>query len=434
MNKYLQQIKADIDLPLIKKSIIFAVLFGFIVHGSNFFNPVYCHDSLQYYYQDTDVFWKISIGRFMQAITIPLRGYDNIPLINGTLSLIFVGLSSYVIAKTLYIKNRINIYLISALIITSISYITTNVLFFHELDPFMLSVLFASVGVYIFNKFRYGYIVASVPFALCCGLYQPYMSVAIMLLMISIIREILDGRHSSEIIKKSLKVIITLALAGFAYFFLYKLVAFLANINIANSHNNVELVFRFNYNSIGSTLFVTYWNVIKYYLFPYAGNLYISSFVVSVSIAIYALILGVYKIKHSNISAINLSLLLIILFLMPLAINIATFLSSGVFHEAMIFSVVFIYVLFLILIEVSIKCKSFRFIAYALLFVVTFNGATFANRVYVERSIFFKETHSMSFNIYKDLVSNFMFVKNNNIPIQIIGNNHAEFNLQMQLN
>ncbi|MFR9579538.1 MAG: glucosyltransferase domain-containing protein [Rikenellaceae bacterium] len=423
MKKYLQQVKADIDLPLIKKSILFSLIFGFIVHGANYFSPTYCHDSLLYHYQDTDVFWKISLGRFMQALTIPLRGYDNIPLITGGLSLIYIGLSSYIIAKTLDIKNRVSIYCISAIIITSISFISVNLVCFHELDAFMLALLFASIGGYIFNTFRLGYIVAALPIALCCGLYQPYVGSVIMLFMILIVKDILIGENQNDIISKSVKVIVSLILAGLIYFILYKTVALVFNVTFTQSYNSIEGVFDFDFNSICATLFATYWNVIKFYLFPYAGNLYISSFITTTLIAIYMLTLGVKIIKNQKVSAISLLILTIIIGLFPLAINIATFISSGFFNEAMLFPIIFIYVLFLMLIELTDVKRRFMYLAHLLLFVIIFNGATFINRVYIDQSIWDKNSHAIAYDLYKGITVTPEFIDNNNIPILVSGQN-----------
>ncbi|MFR9579535.1 MAG: glucosyltransferase domain-containing protein [Rikenellaceae bacterium] len=425
----IQQIKSDIDLSRIKKSVLFAVLFGFIVHGSNFFNYVNCHDSMGAFYQKSDVLWKIRLGRFMQAVTIPLRGYDNIPLINGVLSLIFIGLSSYVIVKTLDIKSRVSIYFISALIITSISYIMTNLMYFHELDPFMLALLFASVGVYIFNKFRLGYIIASVPIALCCGLYQPYMSVAIVLLMILLIKDVLNGVHSREVIYKSIKAACTLLLAGVIYIILYKTIIALVDADISKiKYNNIEKIFTFDFENIGNTLFLTYWTAIKLFFFTYGGNLHISTLIVNTSLVIIFLILTIKRIVHYRISITNIIILSVILSLIPFAINIATFISSGIFHELMGFSLVLLYVLFQMIVDIFNVRKRLKLLVYGLLSVLIFNGASFANRLYVERSIFSENSSALSFDLYKEIIIDENFIQNNNIPIMIIGNS---FNLQM---
>lgn len=418
----LQILKKDIDTHLLKRLILFALLFGTIVHGFNFFNADYASDGLGAMYQRVDISWKIKLGRFMQAVSIWLRGYHNNTVINGIISLVLIALSTYILLKTFHITQRISYYLLCALFITSAPYIETNIYFTHELDAFMLALLFATMASYVYTRFERGYLLAPLFIAISCGFYQAYISITIVSFMLMIIIEILRGEKShKQIIRSSIKSLATLSVGGILYFACYKIINLIANNGeVIDFYNSVDNMF-----SVGDDLFGNLYKVYRLFvinvLFYCQRFRMIPNAIIGFTFASYIMVSIIAFIRKNRPSKINILLLCIILLLIPLGAYFASFLFGSYSCWRMLIGSLMLYVTVLMLLEYKSESRKIRYTTYAAMTILIFNGAIWVNSAYIERSIEVKTTYEIMYKLNSDLTTHPDYKPNNQRVIHVHG-------------
>ena len=151
-------------------------LFGLIAHGYCYFNLFYSFDALVSISQYSNIVWQISLGRFLQAIYLQIRGGFYVPSLVGFLSLLFIGLSAYFVLRLLDIKNRFLVCLICGILTINITVILLNATFLPWLDIDMFSLLSAVVGVCCIRKFRKGGVIAAPLFFFVSWLISEFFS------------------------------------------------------------------------------------------------------------------------------------------------------------------------------------------------------------------------------------------------------------------
>lgn len=419
LNRVLNVVKMDIDIDSLWKVLLFTLVFGFIVHGYNYFNADYLHDSLSAYNQKSDIMWKVTLGRFMQAISIYLRGYANLPLINGILGLVFIGLSSYIIAISVGIRSKISICFISAFFITSLAYCYTNLIYFHESDSFMLALLFASLSVYTFTRFKYGYLFAAIFVAISCGFYQAYISVVMMLLAILLIRDIINGVESRAILINSLKSIATVAFGLILYFIIFKTLYFVCDLQPSNivTYNDAGQALEFDYSFY--IIYRLYWVFVQGVFVTYNGFRDMACFIFNFAIIGYAGVMILLRLKSNRVSILNIMLFVLILLFSPLIGNFTAFLSKGFLHSLQGGAFPAIYVLPLLLLEDSSTMR--KWLIYLCMFGVVFNGIIFINEKYMRRSQKALATYNIMSNVYNDIVTTEHYIYNNDAGVVFLG-------------
>ncbi len=371
-------IKNIIDLKLLKQIMIATFIIGLIIHAYGYMNITYNHDSLNFW-QEGDVSWKLSLGRFMQYFSINLRGYLVVHWVVGIISLFLLSLSTYMIVQIADIKSKINIYLIPTIILTSLPFINTNAIYTHETDAFMYGMFFSILAVYIYNKYKFGYLIS--PIFLMCGIgfYQAFICVALGMYTILIIRKINDKNNIQELIVYTLKIIINILVSLGIYYIVNMTVLKLTGIHVSDSYNSVNNVFN-SISNIFNLIINTYTTFFSNLLTPYS---YQSNLMTTLN---YGLIIGfcfhiIILIKNQT-NKIKKFFLVVIVICLPLLLNGIYILSSGLLHSVMIYGTYMFYVILLHLME---KHKIiFNYMLYILIFISVFNGYIYVNSIYQE--------------------------------------------------
>jgi len=217
-------------------------------------------------------------------------------------------------------------------------------------DAFCFSLMLACCAAFIATKYRYGFIISILPLVFSLGIYQAYYSVTIGLLIISLILEILYNDISwKEIIIKGIKYLILLG----ASMVLYLLIVNITTTDTGlSSYMGLDQIGQVTLNDIPYMIKSAYKSIISYYLingrdvhYPFLGIAFIASFFACGFLLVRKIIQD--KIHYRPI---NLILLIILVFLLPLGCNIVYLFNPQVVHLLMIYGTVLICV-FLLSIE-----------------------------------------------------------------------------------
>lgn len=410
------------------KCIVFTFIIGFLAHSYMYYNNAISNDSLNEF-----ITWnhikeiKIERGRGLAIFYLFLsRGFITIPYLLGVLSLIYISLSLFLITKIFKIKSDITILTISVMMVLNISLIALTATYMHDLDVDMMALLMATLSVYILIKFKYGYILGIFPLAISIGLYQAYISFAIVLIIIKCILDLLENEDFKKVINFGMKSIVMIIGAGLFYMILLKLISIITGIGIIKG----------KYNSVGNISSIKLQDLLGYIIHtwtytlsrflnpPTILNKGLSILLQSLTI-ILTLIFIIKNIIKNKIN--NLSVLIIfgLLFILPIGMNISRILMRDFSHEIMHYSIYMFYILPVLMLDRTYNLKIgngkiFKYTIFAILLVVMMGNFRLANKAYLIKD-FEQDANLSLFTRILDDMNEIEEYKDGQTPVAFIG-------------
>ena len=275
--------------------------------------------------------WETSLGRFGIKYVNSMRfGLVN-KLIIILICLTFLSISCLIIIRIFKVRNKILVFLISALVAVAPQF-TATYMFIYCADAYCLAFLFATLGVYFLTQIdnkRIFYLLSIVSTIIVCSLYQAYLGVLIGLTIILLIKYILENIDTKELLIKGLKYIVTILIGVTLYYLLLKLIVFMLDISIASykGANNIGLD---TILALPKTILQTYKDFFKFFFTDkIINNIYwkrISIYIILFSVSIVNLIYIVFKNKLDN-KIIKIILMILLLGVYPIGISIMNLIS-----------------------------------------------------------------------------------------------------------
>lgn len=386
--------------------ILISFLFGLVAHSFSYFNLLHTHDSLDALSCGPDsgqIAWKIELGRIIQVPYYQFRGHLSAPWLIGFLSLGYLAAANYLLIELFQLKKKWLRDCLCALTATSTVLASSNAVYIHESDIFMLSLFFSVAAVFIFQRYRYGFIWAILPLVISLGLYQAYLSLSITLVLILLMLHLLQKRDLKEFWLRGIQSGIFLSVSVASYFVLVRIVYKLTSIYPTASYNSIHkpgLNFLLQLiSSVGSAymkVWACYLNPLSAY--PYAMP---AASVIVLILIIYSLLI---LIRQNKLTLISSLLIASILFILPLGMGVLYLLSGGIYHILMQFSITGFFILLLVLINQQTKLASWMKWASALcLGFIVFSNIVYANHLYLQRQLIQKNDLSIKTRILYDI-------------------------------
>lgn len=212
--------------------IAFAAAFvtGFFTHCFAFFNLYLNLDGIDNMFDYKDM---TTSGRWLLKAACSLSGDACIPVVIGILSLLYLSVACALLTELFKIKNKGYIILLSAFIV-SFPAVTRTFTYMFTADGYMLSFLLAVAAVFAARRYRKGFLPASLLLCLSLGIYQASVSVCIVLFMLIIAVDILDGRKTKEIYAGILKYLASGVLGCGLYFAALKAILAVRDITLSD--------------------------------------------------------------------------------------------------------------------------------------------------------------------------------------------------------
>lgn len=199
-------------------------LWGLFAHGYGIMDSNFTHDSLDEFYGSiygTHV--KISVGRFF----VPFYRYFSrtaltLPWLIGILGLLWCGLAVYLVIRLFQIEHKGFILLTAGIFTVNLTVSSTIATFIHDFDSDMLSLMFSVAAAFCWRKHPWGWLPGALLLVLSLALYQSYISVTIVLVMIVCILDLLDEIPFRKVFTSGLKAVAMLLLGGIVYYIAMK--------------------------------------------------------------------------------------------------------------------------------------------------------------------------------------------------------------------
>ncbi len=174
-----------------------ALAVGLIAHFFKFTNYLPNHDALYFTYGTLDY---PPNGRWLLPLACMLSSYYDLPWLNGLLSLCWIGLTAAVITDVFGLRGRFACFLTGALLV-SFPVVTNTFFFEFTADGYMLAMLLAALGVrfsLVGERRPWALPAAMLCICLSCGIYQAYISFALLLSVCHFMQELLTEAHSAR--------------------------------------------------------------------------------------------------------------------------------------------------------------------------------------------------------------------------------------------
>lgn len=392
---------------LIKFCIVFTFVFGLAAHAFQFLNFQYSHDSFDgLYFPGRETVHKIGLGRvFIHIYRSIFLGEFSIPWMTGMLGLLWIAGAAFFVIKCLDIENNLIKALICGIMATNHTVIATAATFIHDFDANMFGMMLCCFAVYLWkNKKRIWIIIGAAAIAISLGIYQSYISVSIVLILLVLLQQILDNEKISNIIKNAFWAMTM----GFGSILLYvislKWMTKITNVGYASRGNSITALSALGEENILIRVKDCYKTWFEYFK-EYKTNWISDGLIYNIHIAIILIAIGlvVYLMVRNKISKCAAIFCTAIVLLLPLAMNMIYIISVSTYHDLMKYGMCFIYIIALMLAD-RCKINPARTVTIALVGIIVFCEIQTANLVYLKKNLTYQATYAQMTYVLHDII------------------------------
>ena len=378
---------------------------GLLIHLYKFANTLPNHDSVYNYYTDQNI---LDLGRWALSWSCGISSYWDLPWVIGVLSCFFIALTTVTIVALFKINNPILIGLIGALLAASPS--TTETFFFlYTADGYMIAMFLAAMAVYlsrIEETRKFSMVFSCICICISCGIYQAYVSFALILAICYFIDILFQGKHDNQTcFKWVLQQVIIYTVSLTVYYIIWQLSMYFTN-TVANSYQGVSDIGKISTGFLINSFVKSIKSIIIYFLqwnvFEHGFTFYS---VINI-IFLVAMVAGILiAFIRSNISSRKWSITLLVLCLtaiIPFSC-IWNFASANIGYRPMMLQcLTLLFVLVAVIYERWANQISKDAIC-LLLILIIFNNALMANISYFYMNLCYERTYAEAVEMISEI-------------------------------
>ncbi len=338
----LHKIKKSI-LPQWKVCFISAFVMGIVAHLYKITNWLPNWDSIVFRYDSQNM---IAMGRwFLPVVCAPGSFYD-LPLVSGLMAIIFHGLGAVLICKIFGITKNITAAFTGAFVATFPT-VTSVMMYNYVADGYAFAFLLSCVAAVLLTKKKPCYIGAAILIALSAGIYQAYITVTIMLLLLKLISELLyDNTNAKNLVIKCLKFLFAGVLGMVIYYLVLTVLIKITGTELLDyqGFNNAT---SFKSIDILGSLYTMKKSFMSYF-FDFSSGLAVFS-IINCVVFVLTFVLYLTDVIRNKISISKFLLLCLFVLLLPVGASVLSFINSGIDYHNLMKMGFLVFYLFLIL-------------------------------------------------------------------------------------
>ena len=272
-------------LPEWKVCFFAAILVGLFTHFYKIANWLPNWDSLVFRYDEQNM---AAMGRWFLPVVCSFSSFYDLPFLNGIIAIIFHALGAICICKMLNVKSKITAALIGSVVV-SYPTVTSFMMYNYVTDGYAIAFFLSTLAAVYMTKDKPKLIISAILIALSTGIYQAYITVTIMLVLLHLVDELIFQNISVVVVLKKTAYMLLTGLCGvIIYTVIFKSVlgifsielldyqganqaATLSNINIFASLYVIKETFRkcfFDFSN-GINLYVVLNGLLLFFTFAY---------------------------------------------------------------------------------------------------------------------------------------------------------------------
>lgn len=236
-----------------------SMLIGFFTYGYLMSNHFLTHDSLWNMYSDQNM---ITLGRQFLQYACGISSYYDLPWLNGILAIFFLSLTSVVVIEYFDIKSTINSVLVAGIIVTFPSVISTFGYTF-TVDGYMLAMLITTISCFLASKKKWGFLPGILLLGISLGIYQSYLSFAIILCILKLLLDILDKVSIKDILIKGLRFI-GMGIGSYMFYIISLNLMLKIQNRELSAYQGIDTIQGIHFNELVIGVKTAFWNFINF--------------------------------------------------------------------------------------------------------------------------------------------------------------------------
>ncbi len=390
--QFIEKIKKSI-LPVWKVCFVSALIMGLIAHLYKITNWLPNWDSLVFRYDSQNM---LAMGRwFLPVVCAPSSFYD-LPFVAGLMAIIFHGLGAVCICKMFEVRKNITAVLVGAVVATFPT-VTSVMMYNYVADGYALAFLLSCVAAMLITRKKPCYTGAVILIALSVGIYQAYITVTIMLLLLSLCLDLIkgDGELKDTIIK-IVRFLLT-GVLGMGLYYLVHTILMKITGTTPLEYQGFGSAASFKEIDILGSLYTIKQSFVLYF-FDFSNGLSVFGVVNCIVFSI-TVILYLTDVIKNKLSISKILMLGVCVALLPVGASVLAFINSGIdYHNLMKMGFLVFYLFFILQYEKaefkSIKLNSAKlWTILVVTAVLVFNQIIVANVSYHKLNMAYEKSY-----------------------------------------
>lgn len=197
-----------------KLAFLTAFVAGLLIHMPVMLSDIPNHDGLDSMYFDQNM---ITSGRWFLSVACGFSSYYTLPWVIGLLGLVFLGFAASALTELLEIRKSWAVVAAGGLL-AAFPALASTFAYVFTLDGYMLALLLAVLAVLVTKKYRYGFLPGGLCLAFSLGIYQGYLSFAMILCIYAILMLAQEKAVPAEKVKRGLRYLYMGVLGAVLYY------------------------------------------------------------------------------------------------------------------------------------------------------------------------------------------------------------------------
>ena len=377
-----------------KVCFIAALVVGLLAHLYKITNWLPNWDSLVFRYDSQNM---LALGRWFLPVVCSFGSFYDLPFLSGITAIVFHALGAVCICRMFDVRKTITAFLTGAVIV-SFPTVTSVMMYNYVADGYSIAFFLSTLAALLMTKKKI--LLPAVLIALSCGIYQSYITVTIMLVLLKLIDEIIYEESSfGDILKKSVSMFVTGALGMALYAVILKILLGIFSVELLD-YQGINSSASLSGINLFASLYVVKETFVKCF-FDISGG-------VNVYVVLNALVFVftvVYYLKYTAKNKFyknpaNIIMLVILCVALIMGAGALAFINADVdYHNLMRMGYSVFYLFFVLLYErgedTAVKCWGVLLIAVA---VIT-NQVVIANVSYHKAQIAYEKSYGILMRI-----------------------------------
>ena len=384
-------------LPQWKICFFSAVIIGLFAHFYKITNWLPNWDSLVFRYDPQNM---VKIGRWFLPVICSFSSFYDLPFLNGIIAIVFHAVSAVVICRMFDVRKKITAFMIGAVIV-SFPTVTSVMMYNYAADGYSIAFFLSTLAAWFMTKEKPRYILSIVLIALSTGIYQAYITVTIMLVLLKMIDGLVFGNESFlTTLKKAVPMLFTGIFGVVIYSLVLNAILRVFSIELLE-YQGVNATASLSNMNILSSLYIIKETFVKCFFDLSGGvNVYVAlnCFVFAVTIVYYIKYIVTNKVYKNPA---NLIMTVILGGMLVFGASALAFINSGVdYHNLMRMGYAVFYLFFILLYErgteksekqANVKC----WIVFLTALVMIANQVVIANVSYHKAQMAYEKSYGV---------------------------------------
>lgn len=171
-----------------------AVVVGFLTHMRVFVSDIPNHDGMSSIYFDQNM---ITSGRWFLRVACGISSDYTLPWLIGVLCILYLAVTAVFLQRFFCVRHTYTGLLLAAILVVYPT-LASNFAYIFTADGYMLALLLAVLAVFLVERSKWSFVYGAVALGFSMGIYQAYISFAMILAVYAVCRAWFFGKELKE--------------------------------------------------------------------------------------------------------------------------------------------------------------------------------------------------------------------------------------------